>query len=107
MQPPAPQLEGPKDFQKTTFLGCGADLDLPPYFEVQRVSTRKVEIKAGSFHQVTSGSLFELYAQPDHIVYARDKIAPASKSVAWLRSRRQAPSRLAGPERLLGALSFS
>lgn len=78
MQAPVPQLEGDSDeLLKSSILGFGPDVDRQPYYPVETTSsTSLVLLRAGKFHNVTVGSLFELYDQPDQI--------DSSLSQAWL-----------------------
>ena len=85
MQAPTPQLEGVSEALHSTVLGAGPDIDRPPYYEVQAQSDTKVRLSAGRFHDITVGSLFELYANPEHIDFDGTGRKDGSKSVAWLR----------------------
>jgi hypothetical protein len=85
MQAPTPQLEGVRDSLHATVLGAGPDIDRRPYYEVETLSDSKVRLAAGKFHDITIGSLFELYADPAHIVFDGTPKADVPKTVAWLR----------------------
>ncbi len=82
MQAPVPQLEGEPSTLQKTVLGFGADIDRPPYYVAERKSSSLVRLRAGKFHNVTVGSLYELFEQPQQIAVAADD---GNSSLAWLR----------------------
>lgn len=84
LQPPVPQLEGDRDSLHSTVLGFGADVDRPPYYQVQATSPDKVVLQAGKFHHITPGSLFELYQSPEQIIKGESR-AERQESQAWLQ----------------------
>lgn len=81
IQAPTPQIEGRPDTLRATVLGFGNTVDRPPYYDAT-ASGRSVEIKAGSFHHVTVGSLFELYRSPEEVA------VETADPIAWLRVTR-------------------
>jgi hypothetical protein len=82
LQAPTPQLEGAST-SGSNFLGFESDLDRPPYFVVEKSSgNQPALLRAGSFHGVTPGSLFEIFERPGQIASANEANSP---SVAWLR----------------------
>ena len=87
MQAPVPQLEGDPAALQKTILGCGPDVDRKPYYRVESTSSSRVLLRAGKFHNVTVGSLFELYERPEQIAASPDE---ANSSLAWLRISRVA-----------------
>ncbi len=78
LQAPIPQLEGDSEtLLKSSILGLGTDVDRAAYYPVQSTSSNSaVRLQAGKLHNVTVGSLFELYEQADQI--------DSAPSLAWL-----------------------
>ena len=79
LQAPTPQIEADPDALRATVLGAGSDVDRPPYHEAVRESATTVRLKAGSFQNVTVGSVYELYDSPEKIA------STDATSAAWLR----------------------
>ena len=87
MLPPMPQLEGDPQLMQGAVLGA-TGVDRKPYRQVQLDGSNRgtALLKAGSFHGVTVGSLYEVYTLPEHIVWNADAKSNArnGESLAWL-----------------------
>ncbi|MGE0607676.1 MAG: caspase domain-containing protein [Pirellulales bacterium] len=87
LQPPSPQIEGNGASLRNTVLGASSRADRPAYWEVTEFAGERGQalLKAGNFHGVTADSLFELYAQPDQIVWKAEQGATSADSLGWLK----------------------
>jgi hypothetical protein len=85
MQPPVPQLEGDGTLIQETFLGIGREANRPAWHDAEMITGQPAHIliKAGSFHGMTVGSLFELYDQPEKIVW-KPTADQKSNSLGWI-----------------------
>lgn len=99
-QAPVPQLEGDARLLRKPLLAA-TGRERPPYWEViaQGRDRGLVLLKAGALHGVTVGSHYELYAQPEQIVFDRSQKPAArggkpaggkanGRSLGWLRIER-------------------
>lgn len=84
--PPVPQLEGEARLLTASVLGS-TGVDRPRYWEVRKSGADRsaVLIRAGSFHGVTEGSIYEVYELADQIESVGKLDGRNGNSIAWLR----------------------
>ncbi|NLX98790.1 MAG: caspase family protein [Rhodopirellula sp.] len=87
VQSPTPQLEGNQDTVRGAVLGVDEAYDRKPYWRVEPAGNdrSRANLIAGSLFGITSGSLFELYENPEQIDWiAGGKTGLQKTSLGWL-----------------------
>ncbi|QDU80131.1 Caspase domain protein [Polystyrenella longa] len=84
-QAPVPQLEGESSLITGGILGK-TGVDRPQYWEVQKNGTdrSKMLLKAGAFHGVTAGSIYEVYDAAVEIELTGELSGHNGNSLGWL-----------------------